>query len=186
VGIGALGSHVVQFLRSEREVRFKVIDHDRVERKNTVSQFHGARMVGKTKVLALNQTMQMLWGVKLTVIPHKLASANVEQLLGDADLLVDCLDNGAARRLVQSYASRTSTPCLHGALAADGAFGRVLWSESFTIDDEPAEGAATCEDGEHLPFIVTVAAYMARAVQVFLRTERRLSFNIHPTGAMRV
>lgn len=184
VGVGALGSHLVPLLRNEAKLR--VVDFDRVEQKNTLSQFHGRNTVGKGKVQALSQTMNFLWGVRIEGNPHKLVEGNVDQLLGGSDIIVDCLDNGQARRLVQAYAKRTKTPCLHGALAADGGFGRVVWTKDFQIDDEPAEAAATCEDGAHLPFIAIVSAYMARAVQIFLHDDRKVGFQVFPEGSTKV
>ena len=40
VGVGALGSHVVQLLRNA-DATIRVIDFDKVEQKNVASQFHG-------------------------------------------------------------------------------------------------------------------------------------------------
>jgi molybdopterin-synthase adenylyltransferase len=184
VGVGALGSHVVQLLRN-LDATLKIIDFDRVETKNVASQFHAKTSVGKGKVQALQQTMNFLWGLKVTGVPHKLTSDNESQLLSGADLIIDCLDNGEARRLVQNFARRSSTPCLHGALAADGAFGRVIWDEDFKIDDEAGVGAATCENGEHLPFIAIVSAYLAHSVRVFLTDGRKLGWQTHAGGSVR-
>lgn len=184
VGVGALGSHLVPLLRN-LDATVKVVDFDRVETKNTMSQFHAKTSVGKSKVQALQATMQFLWGVKLQGIPHKLTTDNQEQLLGGSDLLVDCLDNGPSRRLVQDYAKRKGVPCLHGALAADGSFGRVVWTESFTIDEAPGVGTPTCENGEHLAFISIVASYLAQVTSSFLATGNKLGYSIHAGGAVR-
>lgn len=184
VGVGALGSHVVQLLRGV-DASLRVIDFDRVEQKNVASQFHSKPSVGKSKVLGLQQTMQYLFGVKIGTIPHKLTSENDDQLLGASDLIIDCLDNGMARRLVQGFVRRAKTPCLHGALAANGGFGRVVWDENFQIDDEGDTGAATCEDGAHLPFIAITSAFLARAAQEFLSTGRRFGFEVSPGGVIR-
>jgi len=159
VGVGALGSHTIQFLRNVGAL-IRVVDFDKVERKNTQSQFHAKQSVGKSKVLGLQRTVDFLWGLKLDVVPHKLVADNAEQILGHSDLIIDCLDNGEARRIVQGYAREHKVSCLHGALDADGSFGAVMWDSKFHIDDEPGTGAATCEDGEHLPFIaVDVTPY---------------------------
>jgi len=183
VGVGALGSHVVQFARNFG-ARLRLIDFDRVERKNVLSQFHGQKTVGKNKVQSVQQVMNFLFGQKVEGVPHKLTADNVEQLLGGADLILDCLDNGEARRLIKGYVAETGTPCLHGALAADGAFGLVLWDEHFQVDDEPGGGAATCEDGEHLPFIAITSAFMARAVQEFLSDGSMNGYQVHPGGVI--
>lgn len=185
VGIGALGSHLVPLLRNTGAT-LRVIDFDRVEQKNVASQFHGKTSVGKSKVLGLQQTMQLLFGVKLETIPHKLTSDNVRQLLGGADLVVDALDNGASRRVVQQFVRAEGIPCLHGALAADGAFGAVVWDSKFRIDDEPGEGVATCENGAHLPFIALTAALLAKSVQAFLEDGKQAGYSIHAGGVTRL
>ena len=185
IGVGALGSHLVQALRNE-EATLKIIDFDKVEMKNVASQFHFKNTVGKKKTEALKQAMQFCYGRKLEVVGNKLTADNVEQLLGGADLLVDCLDNGQARRLVQGFARANGVPCLHGALAADGGFGRVVWTEQFAIDDEAGAGAATCEDGEFLPFIMLTAAHVAQAVQRFIRDGRKVGYAISPAGVQKI
>jgi molybdopterin/thiamine biosynthesis adenylyltransferase len=186
VGAGALGSNFVQFARNF-EAQVRVIDFDKVEQKNTQSQFHPKNTVRKNKVLALQQTMQFLWGIKIDTIPHKLVEDNQNQLLSNTDLVVDCLDNGEARRLVQKYVRANKVPCVHGALAADGNFGQVVWDENFKIDDEPGVGAATCEAGEHLPFISIVSGFLARSAQEFLFSGKSINFLIYPlSGAVRV
>ncbi len=185
VGVGALGSHVAQFLRNA-EAEIKVIDFDRIETKNTKSQFHSSPNVGKLKAPSLQQTLNFLFKTKIAVVSHKLVDSNVNQLLGGSNLVIDCLDNGTARRLVQKFARDQGIPCLHGALAADGAFGQVLWTEHFRIDDETGAGAATCEDGAHLPFIALVSSLLAQSAQTFLRSGKKLNFQVHPTGVISV
>lgn len=179
VGVGALGSHVAQFLRNEAELT--VIDFDRVEQKNVLSQFHSKVSVGKNKATSMREAFNFLYGVKLEAIPHKLTCDNIE-LLDATDLILDCLDNAPSRRLVQFGTG--AIPVLHGALAADGAFGRVGWDETFTID-EGVEGAPTCEGGEFLPFIALVSAFMAKAAQEYLKTGKKQGFSISPAGAIR-
>jgi molybdopterin/thiamine biosynthesis adenylyltransferase len=181
VGVGALGSHVAQFLRNTAKLR--VIDFDRVEQKNVLSQFHARSSLGRAKVVALQQTLAFLFGTKIDVVPHQLVDGNAQQLLGNAELVVDCLDNFDARTVIQRFVRNHGVPCLHGALAADGSFGRVIWDEEFSIDGEHAAGAATCEDGAHLPLIGLVACYVARAAQEFLATGQRLGFAVPARSA---
>lgn len=191
VGAGALGSHVAQFLRNEAEL--KVIDFDRIEQKNVLAQFHSKPSIGRNKADALRQTMQFLWNTKLDAVTHKLTKENAHQLLGDQQLVIDCLDNGAGRRAIQEYVRYKkddgSIACgidtLHGALAPDGQFGRVVWDEQFVVDDEAA-GAATCEGGEHLPFIGVVAAYIARAAQMYLKDGKKIGYVVTPAGVQRI
>lgn len=180
VGVGALGSHAGFLLRNEAMLH--VIDFDRVEQKNTMSQFHGLRTVGKNKAQSFSQLMSFLFGMRVRATPHRLTADNVIQLLDGADLILDCLDNGKSRETVQKFVRDVGIPCLHGALSADGSFGRVIWDEGFEIDYETEEGAATCEDGAHLPFICTVSSFIAKAAQEFLQSGRKTGYYVHPGG----
>lgn len=184
VGVGALGSHAVQFLRNV-DATLRVVDFDRVEQRNVMAQFHGKPSVGKAKVQSLQQVMNFLFARKVEVIPHKLVENNAKEVLGSADLVVDCLDNGDGRRVIQGFVRASKVPCLHGALAADGSFGSIIWDEQFVID-EATGTAKTCEDGEHLPFIVLVAAYLAQSAQGFLKYSRREAFNVFPGGVVKI
>lgn len=183
VGVGALGTEVVMFLRNAGTI--KVIDFDRVERKNTLSQLHAVTNVGKNKAHAMQQTMQFLFGVKIEAVPHKLVADNAEALLSGAELIIDCLDNAAAREIVQRFVRKTKVPCLHGALAANGEFGRVIWDENFVVESGGTTGAATCEDGEHLPFIAVVSALIARSAHEFITKGKKNEFAVHPGGVLR-
>lgn len=185
VGVGALGSHFLQIVRNVN-ASYKIVDFDRVEQKNCSSQFHAKSTVGKSKVVGLQQTVNFLWGMRVGVNSNKLVQENVEQVLGGSDLIVDCLDNGAGRRLVQNFVRKNSVPCLHGGLAAEAAFAQVMWDENFTIDDEPSIAAPTCENGEHLPFIIVTAALMARSAQGFLEQGKKFGFHVRPNGVVQI
>lgn len=182
-GAGALGSHLALFIRNEADIR--IIDDDRVERKNVLAQFHGNSSVGKNKAQAVQASMKFLFGIELEAIPHRITSDNVETLLTGTDLVIDCLDNAVSRQLIQDCVRRNGIPCVHGALAADGAFGQVIWDENFKIDVESNDGQATCEGGEHLPFIGIVSSCLARVVQEFINNDNRMGFQIHPGGVIR-
>lgn len=185
VGVGALGSHLVPLLRGA-PAELRVIDFDRVELRNLASQFHARAGVGKTKVVALEQLVQFAFGQRLRGIPRRLGPDNVRELLGGADLVVDCVDHGDTRRLIQAHVRASGVPCVHGALSADGALGRVVWDELFTVDDEPEAGAATCAGGEHLPFIALVASWLAVSIQRFLEDGERRTFHVFPGGTTRL
>jgi molybdopterin-synthase adenylyltransferase len=191
VGVGALGSQLVPLLRNI-ETSVTVVDFDRVEARNTQSQFHSKPSIGKLKVQGLQQTMQFLFGWKIGANPVKLVADNVVQLLGGADLVIDCLDNAPSRRIVQTFVRGAKIACLHGAVDADGAFGRVVWDLDaqgrplFVIDEGGPVGAPTCENGEHLPFLSIVASYLAHSVKEYLRKGAQLSYQVSPGGVFLV
>lgn len=182
VGVGALGSHLALLVRNA-PAELVLVDFDRVERKNTLSQFHSRMGLGRNKAQALQQALQGLFGLRVTAVPHRLVEDNAAALLAGATLVVDAVDHGPTRSLIQRACSEAGVPVLHGALAADGAYARVMWGEAFTVD-AGGEGQATCEDGEHLPFIGVVAAWMAVAVQRFLERGEQRSAHLHPGGVL--
>jgi hypothetical protein len=184
VGVGALGSHLALLLRNLSST-LVLCDNDRVEKKNTLSQFHTVMGVGKNKAIALQQTLQGLFATKTTSSIHRLTSDNVHVILADAALVIDCTDNAKTRRLIQAFTATKNIPCLHGCLGADGTIGRVVWSHMFRADDE-LEGAVTCEDGEFLPFIVLVSSYLALAVQKFIKTGERWAFHVLPDKTLKL
>jgi hypothetical protein len=180
----------VQFLRNVdlqaingRLHKLVAVDFDRIEQKNVLAQFHARTGIGKNKAQSLQQSVNFLFGVKIEAIPHEVTKNNVETLLGGAALVIDCLDNGPSRELIQNIARSRGIPCLHGALAADGTVGGVIWDPKFEIDFESEGGGATCEDGEHLPFISMIASFLARSAQEFLTTGRQMSFQLFSRGA---
>jgi molybdopterin-synthase adenylyltransferase len=166
-GVGALGSTAVVLSRS-LDADLVFVDFDRVESKNLLSQAYVKQSLGKNKAQALKLQLQNLHGVKAEAFGVRLEAGNVATLCEGARLLVDCFDNAASRQLLSDHARAQGLPLVHAALAADGSFGIVRWDERFVPDAEDEEGQATCEGGEHLPFIGLVAAVLARAIQDFL------------------
>ncbi len=185
IGVGALGSHVALLLRNVKH-NIKVVDFDKVEQKNTQAQFHTKMGLRRNKAVALAQAMQGMFGITIEAVPHKLELDNAKQVIGRPELLIDCTDNIKTRRLIACYADTQGVPCLHGALSADGTFGRIMWSEEFVADAEGEEGEATCEGGEALPFFALAAAVMAGEVQSFLKTKKKRSFQVTPSGITRL
>jgi molybdopterin/thiamine biosynthesis adenylyltransferase len=185
IGAGALGSHAALLLRNTKH-RIKIVDFDKVEQKNTMAQFHNTMCLRHNKARALAQTLQGMFNTTVEAVPHKLTKDNVDSVLNHTDLIIDCTDNIAARELIQGFATDVDTPCLHGALSADGTFARVMWTEDFEADAEGADGEVTCVDGEHLPFFCAAAAYLAIEAQRFLETGKKQSFQLTPAGIIRL
>lgn len=185
VGVGALGSHVVLFGRNWRDPMV-LVDFDRVERKNTLAQFHPIMGEGKNKTIALSTAMNGLFRAKMATSTYKVSKDNVAAILGNAKLVLDCTDNAEARRVIQGWVRAAGIPCLHGALSADGSFGRIVWDEHFVADEEGVAGQATCEDGLALPFFALAAAQMAATAQVFLTKGVKRSFQLTESGIIRL
>lgn len=179
VGCGALGSHALLALRN-LDAPIRLIDGDRIESKNLISQFHTRAGIGKNKALALAGTLRLFFDREVAAISNNLTDDNARQLLHGTRLVLDCTDNAEARECIRRHTTAMGVPCLHGGLAADGAYAAVLWGTDFRIDD--AAGAATCEDGRHLAFVASAAAWMAQAATRFIEAGERRGFSISPAG----
>jgi molybdopterin/thiamine biosynthesis adenylyltransferase len=171
-GAGALGSTAVTLCRT-LPAKLSIVDFDRVESKNLLSQAFTRQAVGRNKAEALKLQLRTFYGVDATAYPVRLTAGNVATVAAGADLLVDCFDNAASRLVVRTFATAAGVPSVHAGLAADGTFGLVRWGERFAPDEADEPGQATCVDGEHLPFIGLVAARLATVVARFVRTGER-------------
>lgn len=185
IGAGALGSHFVMLARN-LDCTIKVVDFDLVERKNILGQFHSKMGLGKNKALALQQALLGLWDARINAVPHKLTPDNAAALLGDADLVIDATDNAAARRAIMGMTKLHGIPSLHGALAADGSFGQVIWGEVFKEDEEGEVGQATCEDGVNLHFHAMVAALMVEEAKMYLTSGFKRSYQLTHDSIIRI
>lgn len=185
VGVGALGSHLVLLSRNWK-VNVRVVDFDRVESKNTQSQFHTAMGQGKNKAKALQAAMQGMFKKQIQAMSSKLEDNNRIPLLSESDLIIDCTDNFKARTIIQDYCKEYRVDCLHGCLSAAGDLARVVWSEHFVPDQEGEEGEATCEDGQNLPFHVLASAMIAQVVQRYLEEGKKQSWQITPYSVVRL
>src|SRR5215470_15175861 len=99
-GGGALGSHAL-FLARDLQHELAVIDFDRVETKNLASQWFVKQMIGKNKATALKTQLLNFYDVKLQDYTVKLTALNLEAILGEVGLVVECFDNAESRLLVQ-------------------------------------------------------------------------------------
>lgn len=184
VGVGALGSHVALLSRNWK-AELVYCDFDKIEAKNTQAQFHTVMGQGRNKAQALQLAMQGLFRITAQSLTAKLTSSNQKQLLGAADLIIDCTDNAEARELIQTFAKADGIACLHGCLSADGTLARAVWTEHFTADSGGA-GQATCEDGENLPFHGFAGAFIAEVAQHYLRTGEKRSWQLTATSLVRI
>lgn len=181
-GGGALGSHALMLGRDlSPDHDLAVIDFDRVETKNLVSQWFVKQMVGKNKATALKMQLFNFYGVKIKDFTVKLTELNVETILPEFDLIVDCFDNAEARELLQQFVRSKNIPCLHGGLSANGEFGVVRWDDHFTIDREDVAGQPTCEGNGFLPLISNVSSALVNSINLFLTEKKQRNWNVSPT-----
>jgi siroheme synthase (precorrin-2 oxidase/ferrochelatase) len=185
VGLGATGSHTVLALRS-MPVLLAVCDFDIVEDKNVSAQMHAMKDVGKKKTVSISSMLMSLFKVKPHLVNLKIGDENISAVLEKGyDLVIDCTDNKPARDALSKGCEEAAIELLHVGMSEDGDFAMVMWDEHFTADEAP-EGVPTCENGETLPFHVSVGGLTAIVVQKFINDGLKKNLMINPTQVMEV
>ena len=128
VGCGALGSVVAMALVRAGVGFVRIIDRDVPERSNLPRQvlFDEADVAaGLPKAVAAARHLTAInSAITIEPVVADLTAANVADLLGGVDAIVDGTDNFEARYLVNEHACRHGVPWVYG--GAIGAEGRVL------------------------------------------------------------
>src|SRR5690349_579986 len=124
-GVGALGSLLADNLARQGFRRLRAIDRDRVEEHNVGTQLYGESDVGAWKVDALRNHLFRATGIEIDAVRKELDDRTARTLLKGPGLVIDTLDNAAARRLVQDQCRAKSLDGLHVGLFAD--YAEVVW-----------------------------------------------------------
>jgi len=133
VGVGGLGCPASLYLAAAGFGRIILIDEGRFELSNLNRQIHGwQRDIGRLKVEAAKEKLTALNpDVEVEMQTIKLTEENVDEALGEADIVVDGLDNWRTRFLVNEHCVRHRKPFIHAGV-------RALYGQMTTI--KPGEG----------------------------------------------
>jgi len=114
-GCGGLGSPVLFYLAAAGVGILRVCDDGILELSNLNRQvLYTTADIGMPKAEAAARRLAALNpDVKTVPLTERLETASAERLIGNADLVVDCLDNFRTRDVLNRSCVRTSTPYLH-------------------------------------------------------------------------
>jgi len=117
-GAGGLGSPIATYLALAGVGRIVIVDNDTVEVSNLNRQtLHWSSDVGRKKTTSAEEKIRAMNPyVEVEAISCTIEKANVTGVVGDADLIVDALDNFPARYLLNSVAVKRHIPFFHGAV----------------------------------------------------------------------
>ncbi|HEY5728074.1 MAG TPA: molybdopterin-synthase adenylyltransferase MoeB [Acidimicrobiia bacterium] len=118
VGAGGLGSPVSMYLAAAGVGTLTLIDDDTVDLTNLQRQIvHTDGRIGARKVDSAAETVHGLNpDVKVETRAVRLEAANVLELIGGADVIVDCGDNFPTRYLLNDASMHTGAPVVHGSV----------------------------------------------------------------------
>lgn len=127
VGAGGLGCPAVLNLTLAGVGHIRICDGDTVETTNLNRQFlHLERSIGKNKAESAKETLSYInSGVTIEPVVQRVTEDNVDDIVGDAEIILDCLDNFGDRHTLNLCAIRKNIPMIHGAVW--GVEGRVTF-----------------------------------------------------------
>lgn len=119
IGAGGLGGAVILFLARTGVGRLVVCDGDSFDESNLNRQLLAdAHRLGRNKALcAAEEIKSVNPAVEVVTFPVWAAEDNLMEILGPAQVAVDCLDTMETRYMLEEAACRREIPFVHGAVA---------------------------------------------------------------------
>jgi sulfur carrier protein ThiS adenylyltransferase len=144
-GVGGLGSHVAVALVRAGIGRLVLADFDVVEESNLERQCYFRDQIGQFKVTALTVTLKRISPVvEIKDFAVRVTAANLVELFGDVDVMVEALDRADQKSLLVST-FRRSCPAIP-LVAASGVAGIGPANRIMTY--RAAENLYICGDGK--------------------------------------
>ncbi len=118
-GTGGLGSPVLYYLAAAGIGTLVLCDYDSVDITNLNRQIlHRYDRIGELKVESARRSLtEMNPFIAISTVSKKLTKRNAEDLVGDADLIIDCLDNFETRHLLNLVSVKNIIPMVHAGVA---------------------------------------------------------------------
>jgi len=129
-GAGGLGSPASIYLAVAGTGHIRICDFDAPDWTNLNRQIlHDHTRIGINKAISAQITLKELnHSIKVTAFPTKIVPENVDDLVADAEIIVDCMDNFPTRYLLNESAIRKNIPLVHGSIW--GMDGRLAFIQS--------------------------------------------------------
>ncbi|WP_400997042.1 ThiF family adenylyltransferase [Agromyces sp. GXQ0307] len=163
LGAGGLGSAVIPALAAAGVGRLTIVDDDVVEPTNLHRQtLHRDTDVGRAKVDSATDAAALLApDATLRGVRARFDAGNADDLLADADLVVDGTDDLLTRYVADDAAARAGIPLVWGSAARFSGQVGVSWeargvSYRDLFPEPPADAGLSCEIDGILPTVCTV------------------------------
>ena len=129
-GAGGLGSPAAIYLAVAGAGHLLLCDFDAPELTNLNRQIlHNTSRIGMNKArsgkVALNEHNP---DVRVTAVEDRITADNVDELVGNSDIILDCMDNFPTRFILNACAARKQIPLVHGSVW--GMEGRMMFVHS--------------------------------------------------------
>lgn len=118
IGAGGLGASAISYLAAAGIGRIGIVDHDMVELSNLNRQIiHETGDIGRSKAESAADRVEEL-NPDVTVPVHRtqLSEENADELVAGYDIIIDALDNYAARFALNDACLKQNKPWIHAAV----------------------------------------------------------------------
>ena len=117
VGAGGLGSPVALYLGTAGVGRITLVDHDAVDLTNLQRQIaHNLERVGRPKAESAREAVAAINpDVRVRPLVQKADAQALDELVPQADVVIDCCDNFATRHAINSACFAHGKPLVSGA-----------------------------------------------------------------------
>jgi len=125
IGAGGLGSPVALYLATAGVGTLTIVDDDTVDLTNLQRQIvHNVERIGQPKAESAAQTLHAINPeVRVNALRERADAARLDELVAQADVVLDCSDNFATRQAVNAACVAQARPLVSG--AAIGFDGQV-------------------------------------------------------------
>lgn len=168
IGCGGLGTHIADNLARAGVGRLKLVDRDRVELSNLQRQIlfdEQDAASARPKVEAAARKLGTINSqVQVEPLMVEVAQTNVEEIVGDVDLVLDGADNFETRYLVNDACVKLGIPWVYGgAVASYGMTMTIIPYQTPCLrcvfpEAPPRESVVTCVTAGVLASIVAMVA----------------------------
>ena len=176
-GLGGLGSNIAIALARAGVGKLILIDFDRVDISNLHRQQYKANQIGQYKTDALAQNLiELAPYAEVKTVAEKITKDNCADLLKDADIVCEALDNPEAKAMLVNGVLEQLSECY--IVAASGMAGmgtpntiqtRKIMKRFYLCGDEVSDAADTI--GLVAPRVMLCAAHQAHTVLRILAGE---------------
>ncbi len=116
-GAGGLGSNCAMILVRAGFVKFRLVDFDVISASNLNRQFYRPNQIGQIKVEALKENLLAINpNLELAIFNERLTPENIDEILGDADVVVEAFDTPEAKAMISQkmFADPRPFVCVSG------------------------------------------------------------------------
>lgn len=126
-GAGGLGSPVAVYLAAAGVGTLRICDFGEPELSNLNRQIlHTEHDIGINKAISAEASIMLLNpNVRVEPITEQITQDTVEAIVGNSDIIVDCLDNFETRHILNEFAVKKSLPFIHAGI--HGLSGQVTF-----------------------------------------------------------